>query len=298
MPFVAFSLFSMVIGAAISIFVGQIIIKPIQRMGRAFTHMEKGDFKIRVPENNRLHEINDYAVNFNKMLRELSNIETLRSDFVVNVSHEFKTPIAAIEGYATLLQDQSLTAAERERYTMKILDSTRQLNDLSGNVLNLSKLENQERIGPKSVYQLDEQIRKGILLLETKWSSKGIAFDLDLPEVSFYGSESLLLQVWSNIIDNAIKHSFQGGVIKITLAALKDEILVNISDHGKGMSAEVQRHIFEKFYQGDRARQSEGNGLGLAIVNRIVTLSEGSITVSSTVGQGSTFTVRLPNLMR
>ena len=217
-----------------------------------------------------------------------------RSDFVANVSHEFKTPIASIEGYATLLQDHRLSPEKHDHYVEIIIENSRRLSNLSSSILMLSKLENQEVIPNKTVYRLDEQLRKVILMLEGKWEPKNIEFDMELPRKLYYGSERLLEQVWSNIIDNAIKHSPENSTIHVFMNTTDDAVEVIVTDHGEGMTEDVQKHIFEKFYQGDPSRKSEGNGLGLPLAKRIVELCNGRITVTSAPGEGSAFTVRLP----
>lgn len=227
-----------------------------------------------------------------------SHIETLRSDFVANVSHEFKTPIAAIEGYATLLQNHALPPEKQDHYIEKILDNSRRLSSLSGNVLMLSKLENQETVLDKTEYRLDEQIRQCILMLENKWASKNIEFDMELPRQIYYSSAFLLEQVWINLIDNAIKHSPAGSSIHIAICETSEAIAVSISDDGDGMTEEVQKHIFEKFYQGDKSHKAEGNGLGLALVKRIVDLCKGEIAVESAPGKGSLFIISLPKYVQ
>ena len=285
---------SLLLGGAIALYVGKVIIKPIQKMGEAFREVSEGNFDVRVPEDEQIEEISEMAKQFNAMTHDLSHIETLRTDFVANVSHEFKTPISAIEGYATLLQTPDLSEEKRLRYTQKILDNSRRLSSLTSNMLLLTKLENQEMVTDNKQFRLDEQIRKTILLLEEKWSAKNIEFDLDLPCVMYYGSERLLEQVWFNITDNAVKHSPAGGKIEIRIKEEQSAISVQIKDHGEGMSDEVVKHIFEKFYQGDSSRKEEGNGLGLALVKRIVNICNGKISVQSKVGEGSVFTVRLP----
>lgn len=295
-PIIILSITSILIGVAISLFVGKLIIKPIENLGKAFEKLSKGDFEVRLPEINKIHEIREMSIGFNKMVRGLSNIETLRSDFVVNVSHEFKTPLSTIEGYATLLQDDTLTTIKRDLYITKILDNSRQLSNLSGNILSLSKLENQEDIIHKTAYRIDEQIRKAVLQLENKWSEKNLDLDIELPYQYFTGNELLLYRVWFNIIENAIKYSYEGGYIKILLESKPENIIVSISDKGCGMSDEIKKHIFEKFYQGDSARNKEGNGLGLALIKRIIDLCEGSVTVFSEVNKGSIFTVILPKI--
>ncbi len=293
-PVLVFALGSLLIGIVIALYVGKLIVRPVQNMGNAFDELSKGNFDVKVPEDERIMEIREMAQRFNAMTYDLSHIETLRSDFVANVSHEFKTPIASIEGYATLLQNRNLSDEKHDHYVNKILENSKRLTDMSGNILMLSKLENQETVPDKSEYRLDEQIRKCILTLESKWAEKNIDFDMDLPRITYYGSESLLEQVWLNIIDNAIKHSPHSASIKINITQSNETVDVSISDNGDGMSEEVIKHIFEKFYQGDTSRKSEGNGLGLALVKRIVDLCKGSIKVKSELGKGTEFTVKLP----
>ena len=285
---------SLLLGGTVALYVGKTIIRPIKKIGDAFREVSEGNFAVRVPENERIDEIREMAKQFNAMTYDLSHIETLRTDFVANVSHEFKTPISSIEGYATLLQNPSLSEEKRLRYTQKILENSRRLSNLTSNILLLSKLENQEILTDKKQFRLDEQIRKTILLLEDKWTKKNIEFNLDLPLQIYYGSEKLLEQVWYNIIDNAVKHSPDGGVIEIRVKNEQSFVSVEIKDRGEGMTEEVMKHIFEKFYQGDSSRKEEGNGLGLALVKRIINICNGKISVQSTSGCGSTFSVELP----
>lgn len=294
-PILFFALGSVLLGTVIAMFVGKRIIRPLQNFSKAFDELSKGNFHIKVSEDEAIMEIREMAQRFNAMVYDLSHIETLRSDFVANVSHEFKTPIAAIEGYATLLQNHGLPPEKQDRYIEKILDNSRRLSRLSGNILTLSKLENQEMILHKTEYRLDEQIRKCILMLENKWAVKHIEFDMELPRQMYYGSAPLLEQVWINLLDNAIKHSPAGGNIHISICETPEKISVSVSDDGDGMTEEVQKHIFEKFYQGDKSREAEGNGLGLALVKRIVDLCKGTIEVESIPEQGSSFIVTLPN---
>ena len=293
-PIIILSLGSTLLGTIIALFVGKLMIRPIQNMSDAFDELSKGNFSIKLPTDEKVAEIREIMQHFNAMTYDLSHIETLRSDFVANVSHEFKTPIAAIEGYATLLQNPNLKKEKHDHYVEIILDNSRRLTNLSSNILTLSKLENQEMIVDNREYRLDEQIRRSILLLETKWSDKNIEFDMDLPKQMYYGSEALLAQVWNNILDNAIKHSPVGSIIHVNIHATDSELTVSIADHGKGMTEEIQKHIFEKFYQGDGSHKAEGNGLGLALVKRIVELCHGTIFVQSTPGQGAIFSVSLP----
>ena len=293
-PIFVFCAGSILLGAIIALFVGKLIIRPIQNISNAFDELANGNFSVSVPEDEKIAEIREMAQRFNAMTYDLSHIETLRSDFVVNVSHEFKTPIAAIEGYATLLQNPAISSERHEPYIEKILDNSGKLSALSSNILMLSKLENQETVPQYKEYRLDEQIRKSILRLENKWTEKDIEFDMELPQQMYYGSEQLLDQVWSNILDNAIKHSPQGGIIQISIQETESVLIVCITDQGEGMTAEVQKHIFEKFYQGDSSRKAEGNGLGLALVKRIVDLCKGKISVESIPGKGAIFSISLP----
>lgn len=294
-PLFIFALGSLLLGTVIAIYVGKHIIRPVQSMGKAFDNLSKGNFAVRIPEDQQIEEIREMAQRFNAMAYDLSHIETLRSDFVANVSHEFKTPIAAIEGYATLLQTPDLSPEKHQRYIEKILENSRRLSSMSGNILLLSKLENRETLPEMSEYRLDEQIRQCILMLEGKWTQKQIEFDIDLDKKIYCGSQTLLEQVWLNILDNAIKASPIGGNIGICFKAGEETVSISVTDHGDGMTEEVQKHIFEKFYQGDPSRTSEGNGLGLALVKRIVELCRGAVTVESSRGSGTTFTVELPD---
>lgn len=293
-PMILLLVGSLLIGCAIALYVGKLIIRPIQNISNAFDELSKGNFDVRVSTDEKIAEIREMAQRFNSMTYDLSHIETLRNDFVVNVSHEFKTPISAIEGYATLLQEPSLSKERHDRYVEKILDNSRRLSNLSSNILALSKLENQETVMHQIEYRLDEQLRKAVLLLEGKWAPKNIEFDIDLPKLNYYGNEQLLNQVWVNILDNAIKHSPYEGTIQICLWENEQEVSISISDEGDGMSEDVQKHIFEKFYQGDSSRKTEGNGLGLALVKRIVELCKGTVAVKSAPENGAVFTVVLP----
>lgn len=292
-PILFFLIGSILLGFVVTLCIGKMIIRPIQEFGKAFDEIARGNFSYRLEATARFEDINKMIERLNAMTYDLAHIETLRSDFVANVSHEFKTPLAAIEGYATLLQNDTLTKEKRDYYIEKILENTRRLTGLSGDVLALSKLENQGVAMDNREFRLDEQLRKAVIVLEDKWSAKNIEFDMELPKQMYYGSESLLSQVWLNILDNAIKCSYEGGVISISIDEMETEIIVSIKDRGIGMSPEVQKHIFEKFYQGDASRQTEGNGLGLALVKRILELCNGTIEVESREREGTVFSVRL-----
>jgi len=295
-PIIVLLFFSVIIGTFISVFVGKKILKPITKISEASNEIAKGTFNIRLKETSRITEIRDLTHNFNIMVQELSSIETLQNDFVSNVSHEFKTPIAAIEGYSTLLQDTGLSDAERNDYTQAIIESVRQLATLSGNILSLSKLENQDVVLEKNSFRLDEQIRQAILILESEWNAKELTIQPDLAKMTYTGVENLLILVWKNLIDNAIKFTPHGGKITIQLFSDASDILIKVTDTGCGMNPAALRHAFDKFYQGDTARKTNGNGLGLALVKRIVDLHKGSITVESEENKGTSFTVRLPRV--
>ncbi len=284
---------STVIATIISGIASKRILRPIRTLSKATEEVAKGNFsvKIGIPKD---YEFSLLAKNFNKMVHELSSIETLRNDFVSNVSHEIKTPIASIQGFAKLIQDKNLDDDERSEFTDIIISESSRLSKLTSNILKLSKLENQEVITGKAEFALDEQIRCAILIMEPEWSEKGIDLDIDLDKVSIIGNEDLLQQVWLNIIGNAIKFTEKGGTIGIKLMDLKDKIVIKVSDNGVGMNEETQRHIFDKFYQGDKSHLSKGNGLGLSLVKRIIELCDGEIKVRSKLYYGTTFTIGLP----
>lgn len=288
---------SIAIAAFFTFILGVLInnyISPIRELAEATKKVSKGDFTVHLDENHKDEEVKNMNSSFNKMVRELSSIETLRNDFIVNVSHEFKTPIATIEGYATLLQEPSISDNERLEYTKMILESSSQLSSLSGNILKLSKLETQEIITDRNYFYLDEQLRQALLFLENNWSKKDIDIDMDLSTTYYYGNEDLLMQVWLNIFNNAIKFTPNNGTLATTLKSTNDGIYVSISDTGIGMSSQVKDRIFEKFFQGDTSRNFEGNGLGLTLVKRIIDLCGYDISVESEVNKGSTFTIFLP----
>ncbi|HEX9026402.1 MAG TPA: HAMP domain-containing sensor histidine kinase [Clostridium sp.] len=286
---------SVIVGTTISFFLANIILSPIVKFSGALMEVGKGNFNIKLDESSyHVKELKEMSHNFNIMVNELNNIETFRSDFIANVSHEFKTPLASIEGYTMLLQDNNLTEGEKSEYTKKIFSSTQRLSNLVGIILQISRLENQGIIAEKNKFKLDEQLRQALLLLESKWTSKNIDLDLDLNPMTFYGNEELLMQVWENLFSNAIKFTPDNGTIICTLKQSENWIIATISDNGIGMSEDVQAHIFEKFYQGDKSHSSEGNGLGLALVKRIIDLCGGIIEMRSECRKGSTFIVKFP----
>ncbi len=284
---------SMLLTAGLALIYGKKIIEPITHISELSERVSHGDFNATLDAFSVISELQTVIDSFNSMVKELAANESISNDFIANVSHELKTPIAAIEGYATMLQDESQTEEEKNEYIEKILFNTHRLSELTGNILLLSKLENQTIVTDKRSFSLDEQIRCAILSLEHKWTDKELDLDIDLDEMTYYGSEALLPTVWSNLIGNAIKFSPKNGLLGVTLKREDNDIVFSVSDEGPGMTEEVTDHIFDKFYQGDKSRNSEGNGLGLPLVKRIITLCGGSVSVSSTPGKGSSFYVRL-----
>jgi signal transduction histidine kinase len=287
------SLVSLVVGTAITMVFSRFTLKPLRRVIAATRKVAGGDFGVRL-QIRGVWEMRELASSFNKMAQDLSSIETLRSDFVNNFSHEFKTPIVSVRGFAKLLKDEKLSEEERREYIDIIIAETERLAQLSTNVLMLSKFENIEIIPDIAPFRLDEQIRRTAVLTEPRWSAKELELNLELEELSFNGNEDLTQQLWLNLLDNAIKFSYRGGKIQIALKKEDGGVRFTIRDEGEGMDAAVMRHIFDKFYQGDSSHSKYGNGLGLAIVNRIIKLCGGGIEIESRPGKGSRFSVFLP----
>ncbi len=285
-----------VIGTIITSFVGKTILQPLHEISRATSEVARGNFKVRVRVPDDI-EYGMLANNFNKMAVQLSEIETLRGDFISSVSHEFKTPLASIQGFAKLLQDDTISEEDRKEYTQIIIDETSRLTKLSTNILSLTKLENQKTIGKKSKFLLDEQMRNILLILEPEWSKKNIELDIDLEQITYIGNEELMAQIWQNIINNAIKFTGEGGHIGVKLYRGDQCIVAKISDDGPSIPDEKRKKIFEKFYQGDHSRSTDGNGLGLALVQRVVELCNGSVWVENTMPTGVCFTVQLPYII-
>lgn len=294
----AFYVFSFIIATVLTLYISRYILSPVEQLSDASKKVAHGDFTVQIPLDSDSDELNVTISNFNSMVRELRSIETLRDDFIANVSHEFKTPLSAIEGYAMLLQEKNLGDKEREECARKILQSTARLNDLTGNILLLSKLDNQNYPQENTTFSLDEQIRQAILMFESVWTKKQIDIDCDMPDVSFVGPQSLLNHVWINLIGNAVKFvkGDGSGRIIVRLTPNEKNVVVTVADNGIGMDEKTIAHIFEKFYQGDTSRRSSGNGLGLALCKKIVESLHGTITAKGTPGEGSVFTVVLPRV--
>lgn len=281
------------IGVAVTNHMTKMLIDPIAKLRSAMREVADGDFKVEAKCESRIQDVQDIYDSFNSMVRELSTTETLQTDFISDVSHEFKTPINAIEGYASLLEGEP-SPEEQRAYVEKILFNTRRLSALTGNILLLSKLSNQSILPQKTQFRLDEQIRQAIVALEQKWSEKELGFEVELAETPFFGYESLLPHVWTNLIGNAVKFSPKGGEIRIKMMRTEGAVVFTIEDDGPGIVPGDEEHIFTKFYQSESSHGMEGNGLGLALVRQIVEMSGGSVDVQNLEAGGCRFTVRLP----
>ena len=266
--------------------------KPVQVLTRAHEKVQEGDFTVRLPDN-QPGEMGELMRSFNDMTEALGSTAYLQKDFISSISHEFKTPIASIRGFARLLQMPGITEEQKAEYISMIAQESDRLSRLSETLLRLSALEQQTALASHATFSLDEQLRQVILRLEPTWSQKDIGWQLELNEVSITSDQELLNQVWVNIIQNAIKFSPEGSDIEVRVFR-EGNAIVEIQDHGCGMTEEAQARIFDKFYQADKSRKQEGVGLGLSLVRRIVDMLGGSITVQSAVDEGSTFRVELP----
>ena len=273
---------------------GRYQIRPIHKVIRAMRKVSQGDFSTRLPEDDCVGEIQELVTSYNHMAEELSGIEMFRTDFINNFSHEFKTPIVSIRGFAKQLEREDLSEEQRREYTRIIVAESERLANMSANVLLLTKLENQQIIANRQKYALDEQIRSCILLLEKQWADKNLDLRLELDPLTYVGDEEMMSHVWLNLLSNAVKFSPEGGELALSCMQVQDFIVVQVQDQGIGMDEITQARVFEKFYQGDTAHATEGNGLGLPLARRIVELCGGKIAVQSAPGQGTTFSVYLP----
>lgn len=271
--------------------------KPVQRILAGAEQMMQGNFSVRIQPQN--HPASDDCFDriihcFNQMAQELGSVETLRTDFIANVSHEMKTPLAVIQNYAVLLQAPDLSQADRLEYARGVADGSRRLADMMTNILKLNRLENQQLFPQTQNFDLSEQLCACLLQYEHVWEAAGIELEAQIPEqVTIRADEELLTLVWSNLFSNAFKFTPAGGRVCVRLTADPTCAIVQVTDTGCGMSAEVGAHIFEKFYQGDPSHATQGNGLGLALVKRVIDILHGEISVESTVGVGTTFTVKI-----
>ena len=272
--------------------------RPMKELARAAGQVAQGDFSVYIPPihtADRYDYLDRMILDFNQMVAELGSLETMRTDFIANVSHEFKTPLAAIQNYAQLLEQPGLSPKEQRACTAAILGSTRRLSALVTNILKLNKLESQQ-LKPQPVpYDLCRQLSDCALAFEPVWEEKQIEFDASLEDRTVIQADASLLElVWNNLLSNAFKFTPPGGRVTLTQSCRDGWAVVTVADTGCGISPQAQKHIFDKFYQVDPSHASAGNGLGLALVRRVLERTGGRITVDSAEGRGSAFTVQLP----
>ena len=273
----------------------QRIVKPLSALTEGTKKVAQGDFTVVIDTGNKRNdELNDLTDSFNTMTRELSLISMLNNDFINNVSHEFKTPIASIRGFATVLLGTHLTEEQREYAEIIAYESAR-LTKLTSNILNITKLENQVIVTDKRDFYIDEQIRHSYVLLQKDLAEKNITIDFEMSQTKYNGSPELVQQIWHNLLSNAIKFTNENGKIAVGCRVENDQAMVSVKDNGIGMDKTTRTHVFDKFFQGDPSHSGDGNGLGLALVNRIVELCGGTIEVESELGQGTEFVVTLPH---
>lgn len=274
--------------------------KITKQIADAAKKLVQGDFKVRISHINQLgvdEKFNEIIDCFNKMAEELAGVETLRTDFVANVSHEMKTPLAVMQNYGTLLQAPGLSEEKRMEYAKGVADGSRRLADMMTNILKLNRLEKQQIFPKTEEYDLGEQLCICLLNYESVWEDKYIEIETDITDdVKVSTDEELLSLVWNNLFSNAFKFTPEGGKVTVELKATEQYAVVKVKDTGCGMSPEVGAHIFEKFYQGDTSHATQGNGLGLALVKRVVDILQGEIGVESSLGKGSIFVVKFKRI--
>lgn len=271
--------------------------RPVKQIMDALDQVMQGDFSVRIePVKEFAGEtgFNQIITAINRMTAELQGTETLRTDFIANVSHELKTPLAVMGNYATMLQRSGITEEEKNEYAKAISESSRRLASLITNILKLNKLENQQIFPAHEEFDLSSQLCESLLQFEDAWERKNLNIETEIEDdVRICSDAELLSLVWNNLISNAVKFTPNGGTIGVSLKTEEKAVVVSVSDTGCGMKPEVGQHIFEKFYQGDTSHATQGNGLGLALVKRVVDILSGEISVQSVYGQGSTFTVKI-----
>lgn len=270
--------------------------KPVKKILEATEKITSGDFSVRIESEHKYSQYNGYDAimeDLNKMAEELEKSAVLKTDFISNVSHELKTPLAIIQNYSTLLQDESLDGETRQKYVSTVRQASRRLTDLITNILKLNKLENQDISTEYEKINLTEMLSQAVLNYEDIIDKKGLNLDCNFDDVIIYSSPSYLEIVWNNLISNAIKFTESGGSITVILKEHLDRVEVSVSDTGCGISKETGKHIFDKFYQGDTSHSGEGNGLGLPLVKKVIDILGGEISVKSEIGKGSTFTITL-----
>lgn len=284
---------SIIIGVIVSACSSRIVLKNVREFITATDKLSKGDFSARL-NIKRPPEFKVLSKNFNKMAEELGGIEVLRTDFINNFSHEFKTPIISIKGFAEILKDDELPKEEKNEYLDIIIEESKRLTSLATNVLNLSKIETQVILKDIQRFNMGEQIRQSILLLDSKFESKNILLDVNIQDCYINGNKEMINQVWVNLLDNAIKFNNKNGMVSINMKREENNILITIIDTGVGINKEAINKIFDKFYQEDTSHATNGNGLGLSIVKKIIELHGGTIQCDSIVSKGTKFTVTIP----
>lgn len=271
--------------------------RPVKSITDAAERIIQGDFSVRLEQPKQLgadDTFNPIIDCFNKMAQELGSVETLRSDFIATVSHEMKTPLAVMQNYGTLLQSPNLSEEKRLEYAKGVTEGARRMADMMTNILKLNRLENQQIYPQAARFDLGEQLCQCLLQFENVWESRQIEIETDIAEdIQVNADEELLSHVWNNLFSNAFKFTPPGGKVSVSLTATERHAIVKVTDTGCGMTPEVGAHIFEKFYQADTSRATQGNGLGLALVKRVVDILQGEIRVESAVGKGSAFTVKI-----
>lgn len=294
------ALLSLLLAVVIFVAFERTIIKPMRNMTWHMGELAKGDFSIRMPPNERfaINEVKQFTKSFNKAAEELSGIETMRANFISDFSHEFRTPIASISGFAQLLRDQNLSKEERKEYLDVIIDESKRLSNLSEDILSLSRIESSSILTNIGTVDVAEGLRRSITIVEPNVNEKSIAINVDIDEAELVGNADYLSQLWTNILQNAVKFTPKNGRIDVSLKTTQDAknrtVTCTISDNGCGMDETTRAHLFERFYQGDTSHAQEGNGIGLALCKRIVDLHGGTIRVKTALDKGSTFTVTLP----
>lgn len=271
--------------------------RPVKRIVDAAQRITEGDFSVRLKHGNGVTEdekFNEIIDCFNKMAEELGSVETLRTDFVANVSHEMKTPLSVMQNFSVLLQSPELSEEKRMEYAKGVADGSKRLADMMTNMLKLNRLENQQIYPNVSEFDLGEQLCECLLQYESIWENSEIEIETDIAEdIKVKADAELLGHVWNNLFSNAFKFTPSGGSVKVTLLAEDNYAIVEVKDTGCGMTPEIGEHIFEKFYQGDTSHSMQGNGLGLALVKRVIDILQGEISVESSAGKGTTFTVKI-----
>lgn len=288
---------SIFIGSLLAFAIANTVLKPLSELVKATKRVTNGDFNVSLEigwtERHTIKELRELIRDFNEMTEELRHTELFRNDFISNFSHEFKTPLVSIRGFARQLYEGGLTAEQQREFSKIILDETEFLSVLSQNTLLMTNLENKDIVTEKTLFSLDEQLRDCMIRLEPQWSEKNIDIDMELEQIEYNWNKPMLSHVWKNLFDNAVKFTPEGGTVYVGCKRADGLIVITVRDSGCGIPQEALPHIFEKFYQADVSHATKGNGLGLSLVKKIVELCEGDISVASEVGRGTEFTVEL-----